>query len=244
MRSTDEILGWRSRKARDRDAGKLGTIEEIYLDADSGQPQWAAVKTGLFGSKLTFVPLEGARPEGDDVILDWPEHVVKDAPRIDADGQLSPEEEDRLYDHYERYDSPEYHAGGVEGDASARRDDDDLPTVAEGTATSGGAGRDDDALGARPQGGPDPGPGGTSSTRSPRRETVPSDGRSSDRETVSSGLGSSSDETISSGADASSSGAPTESGTRRPRIKRIIEEELAPDGPPVRRSTRTEELFD
>ncbi len=200
MRSTDEVLGWRSRKALDRDGDKLGTIEEIYLDAESGHPQWAAVKTGLLGSKLTFVPLEGARPQDDDVVLDWPKHVVKEAPSIDADGDLSPEGEDRLYDHYERYDTPEHHGG---------------------SATGGDSSRDDD------------GPG----------QTVSGDPGSSSGPTVSSGSTVSSGQSASSEASTSSTDA-SAGGTRRPRIKRFIEEELGPDGNPVRRSTRTEETFD
>lgn len=218
MRSTDEVLGWRSRKALDRDGDKIGTIEEVYLDAESGNPQWAAVKTGLFGSKLTFVPLEGAHPQDDDVVLDWPEHVVKEAPRIDTDGQLSPEEEDRLYDHYERYDTPEHHGGST----STRGDDDRVPAAAEGAGVTTGVGRadDDDETGVRAQGGPAAGPGGTSPTRSTAGETP------------------------SFRADTPSSPDASPSGPRRPRIKRYIEEELGPDGNPVRRSTRTEETFE
>jgi uncharacterized protein YrrD len=37
--------------------GKLGTITDICLDDDTGQPEWATVTTGLFGTKQTFVPL-------------------------------------------------------------------------------------------------------------------------------------------------------------------------------------------
>ncbi len=212
MRSTDEVLGWRSRKALDRDGDKLGTIEEIYLDAESGHPQWAAVKTGLLGSKLTFVPLEGARPQDDDVVLDWPKHVVKEAPSIDADGDLSPEGEDRLYDHYERYDTPEHHGG---------------------SATGGDSSRDDDAS-PRGEDGPDAAPG----------QTVSGDPGSSSGPTVSSGSTVSSGQSASSEASTSSSTDASAGGTRRPRIKRFIEEELGPDGNPVRRSTRTEETFD
>ncbi len=228
MRSTDEVMGWRSRKALDRDGDKLGTIEEIYLDAESGHPQWAAVKTGLLGSKLTFVPLEGARPQDDDVVLDWPKHVVKEAPSIDADGELSPEGEDRLYDHYERYDTPEHHGGSAAEGGSSRDDDDVAPAAATGAAVSRGVGRGDDDAGPRGQGGRDAGPG----------QAVSGDPGSSSGGTVSPG------QSASSGGDTSSSTDASAGGTRRPRIKRFIEEELGPDGNPVRRSTRTEETFD
>ena len=42
------------------DGDKIGTIEEIYLDAETNEPEWALVNTGLFGTKSTFVPLREA----------------------------------------------------------------------------------------------------------------------------------------------------------------------------------------
>ena len=41
------------RSSTTNDGDKIGTIEEIYLDTDTDQPEWALVKTGLFGGKGT-----------------------------------------------------------------------------------------------------------------------------------------------------------------------------------------------
>ncbi|MDR6506902.1 PRC and DUF2382 domain-containing protein [Arthrobacter oryzae] len=82
------------------DGDKIGSIGQMYVDDDSGQPTWVTVKTGLFGTSASFVPLEGARVEGDDIIVPYTKDQVKDAPRVDTDGHLEPAEEDRLYDHY------------------------------------------------------------------------------------------------------------------------------------------------
>ena len=46
--------------------------------------------------------MEGARAEGDDLVVPYTKDHVKDAPRVDTDGHLEPDEEDRLYAHYER----------------------------------------------------------------------------------------------------------------------------------------------
>src|SRR3954449_11440804 len=84
---------------------KIGTVDDIYLDRASGEPEWAAVKTGLFGMKSSFVPLSSASPGGDgELRVDVTKDQVKDAPQIDADGELSTEEEQRLYAHYGRQD--------------------------------------------------------------------------------------------------------------------------------------------
>ena len=80
--------------------GKIGGIGQIYLDDATGQPSWITAKTGLFGTSESFVPLENATVSGNDVAVGYDKDKVKDAPRVDPDGSLSPEEEDRLYEYY------------------------------------------------------------------------------------------------------------------------------------------------
>jgi len=98
--STNEVSSWVGRTACEPDGGKIGRIEDIYLDEETGQPEWVAIATGMFGSKVTFAPITGATSSGDDVILRFTKDQVKDAPNADADGALSQEEEARLYSHY------------------------------------------------------------------------------------------------------------------------------------------------
>ncbi|GAA1345837.1 YsnF/AvaK domain-containing protein [Arthrobacter roseus] len=82
------------------DGHKIGSIGQFYVDDDSGNPSWVTAKTGLFGSSESFVPLSEATVDGNDVRVPYDKDQVKDAPRMEADSQLSPEEEDRLYKHY------------------------------------------------------------------------------------------------------------------------------------------------
>jgi uncharacterized protein (TIGR02271 family) len=108
MATMQEIETWRGRTLYDRDGDKIGTIEDVYLDRSSGDPEWVAVKTGLFGSNVSFVPIRDASADGDDVRVSHEKDLVKDAPNVEADGQLSPEEERRLYQHYGRSDYDEW----------------------------------------------------------------------------------------------------------------------------------------
>lgn len=96
----DDLLN-RNGNILSTDGDKIGSIGQVYADDDNGQPTWVTAKTGLFGSSESFVPLEGARIEGDDVVVPYTKDQVKDAPRVDADGHLEPSEEDRLYQHYQ-----------------------------------------------------------------------------------------------------------------------------------------------
>ncbi|MHA7208623.1 DUF2382 domain-containing protein [Arthrobacter sp. MDT1-65] len=82
------------------DGDKLGSVGELYVDDSTGQPSWVTVNTGLFGTKETFVPLQDASADGNDVRVPYSKELVKDAPSVERDGHLSPEEEERLYRHY------------------------------------------------------------------------------------------------------------------------------------------------
>jgi uncharacterized protein (TIGR02271 family) len=100
MTKFTEAYDFEGRTLIDRDGEKLGKVEELYMDDRGGQPEWALVHSGLFGTKKTFVPLHGAEPVGEDARVPIRKAQVKDAPHIDAGGRLSEEEEQRLFEHY------------------------------------------------------------------------------------------------------------------------------------------------
>jgi uncharacterized protein (TIGR02271 family) len=101
MPMLDEIRDWQGRDLHGEGEDKIGEIADIYLDRATGEPQWLAVKTGMFGSNVSFVPIARAVRDGDHVDVPYTKDSVKDAPNVDADGELSPEEERRLYQHYD-----------------------------------------------------------------------------------------------------------------------------------------------
>jgi len=100
MSKVAEVYQWRGRTVVDRDGEKIGKLDEIYLDRETNEPEWALVKTGLLGTKSSFVPLTGAAPADDDVRVAHGKGQVKDAPSVDPDGELSQQEEEQLYRHY------------------------------------------------------------------------------------------------------------------------------------------------
>jgi len=139
----EDVLSWRGRTMVDADGDKIGTIEEIYLDAESSEPEWAVVTTGLFGTKQSFVPIGDANSTGDGIRVPFEKATVKDAPKVDPDGRLSQEEERQLYAHYGREYSEFSGPGGsgvLEGD-DVSRSGRDLATGERG-GERGGPGRD------------------------------------------------------------------------------------------------------
>ena len=99
--------GWVGRDAFDRAGEKVGKVESIYYDDETGRPEWVAVGTGLFGRRVTFVPIAGSNQHGDDLQLAYDKDTIKDAPACEAEGNLSEDEERRLFSHYQmEWDSP------------------------------------------------------------------------------------------------------------------------------------------
>jgi uncharacterized protein (TIGR02271 family) len=100
MVDIDTVRSWEGRTMVGSDGAKIGTIDAIYLDDQTGEPEWALVNTGLFGTKSSFVPLAQASASGDQVQVPYDKQLVKDAPRVDTDQHLSEAEEQELWRHY------------------------------------------------------------------------------------------------------------------------------------------------
>jgi uncharacterized protein (TIGR02271 family) len=93
----DRVIG---HDVYDEAGEKIGSASEVYLDDETGQPEWATVRTGLFGTKESFVPIRNADLTDDGLRVSVSKAQVKDAPKIDTDGHLSPQEEEELYRYY------------------------------------------------------------------------------------------------------------------------------------------------
>ena len=116
----NDLLQQRGEDLYDTNGEKIGKVEEIYLDAQSGEPEWALVNTGMFGTKSSFVPLQGASQNGDTLQVPYDNAQVKDAPKVDPDGELSQSQESELYAHYGLdYSESRSDSGLPEGGAGA-----------------------------------------------------------------------------------------------------------------------------
>ncbi|WP_448628654.1 DUF2382 domain-containing protein [Geodermatophilus sp. URMC 64] len=100
MISTDSISRVVGKDVYDESGQKIGSASEVYLDDESGQPEWVTVRTGLFGTKESFVPIRDADLTDDGLRVPVSKDRVKDAPKIDTEGHLSPQEEQELYRYY------------------------------------------------------------------------------------------------------------------------------------------------
>jgi uncharacterized protein (TIGR02271 family) len=115
MPDVDTVRNWQGATMVDRDGDRIGNIDAIYVDDQTGEPEWALVNTGFFGARSTFVPIAQATARGDQVQVPYEKQLVKDAPNMDPDGHLSEQEEQELWRHY-----------GLDYGTTARYDDRDV----------------------------------------------------------------------------------------------------------------------
>ncbi len=114
------------------DGSKIGTVGNVFVDEGTDNPEWLTVKTGLFGSKESFVPIAGSSISGDDVMVPFSKDQVKDAPNFDTDQALTESDETQLYTHY-RMQRGAASVGAVDMDDHIGHDH----AVGEGHDTSG-----------------------------------------------------------------------------------------------------------
>jgi uncharacterized protein (TIGR02271 family) len=100
MTTTPTTNDWQGRTAYDPSGNKIGTVDAVYVDDETGRPAWFTVSTGWFGTSQSFVPIQGTERQDDDLIVAYDKDLIKDAPRVDDDGHISPAEQDRLFAHY------------------------------------------------------------------------------------------------------------------------------------------------
>lgn len=101
MFEAENIRDWRGKDVVDTDEDKIGSLEAIYFDTASDTPAFASVKVGIVGRhRLAFVPLDGALVSPDHLKVTADKKLVKDAPSIDTDGELTAAEEPAVFQHY------------------------------------------------------------------------------------------------------------------------------------------------
>ena len=98
--SPDTYIG---RTVVDPQGSKIGSVGQVYVNDESGVPDWITVNTGLFGMKESFAPLQGSSFSGDDLVLPFGKDVVKDCPDVADSAHLDADEQQALYTYYQQY---------------------------------------------------------------------------------------------------------------------------------------------
>jgi uncharacterized protein (TIGR02271 family) len=112
-------------QVRSDDGGKLGSVEAVYYDRETDSPEWVSVRSGLFGTHVSIVPLQRAAFDGRELRVPYDKDALRSAPHHDPGHELSPQDEEDLFRHY----GMAYDGRGRDGDG--RTHDGDAMTRSE-----------------------------------------------------------------------------------------------------------------
>ncbi|MGW1174026.1 PRC and DUF2382 domain-containing protein [Kitasatospora sp. NPDC002543] len=152
-------------KAVDRNGDKIGTVDEVYLDDATGRPEWAAVRTGIFG-RDAFVPLTTSEFSGDELRVPYDKSLVKESPDFGVGQHLSPAQELQLYRYY-GLDTPMDSRPNGENGSRPKQPDLDFGTTAAAAAATGAAAPAKSLTFHTPERSPEPAPARTPATAAP-----------------------------------------------------------------------------
>jgi sporulation protein YlmC with PRC-barrel domain len=93
---------WHGKMLVDCNGEKIGKLQDVYVDVETDEPQFATVKEGFIGRHLTFVPLGGIQISPDELRVAVTKDKVRSGPNIEMHGdELSQADESTLYHHFE-----------------------------------------------------------------------------------------------------------------------------------------------
>jgi sporulation protein YlmC with PRC-barrel domain len=111
MPSPLEVRDWHELDVVSSDGESVGKLIDVYVNDETGEAEFLLVASGFLHNRLHLAPADGATRSGDTVTLAVTKEAVDHAPHIAADGDLTTDEERRLYEHYGIDHTP--HAGGL-----------------------------------------------------------------------------------------------------------------------------------
>ena len=94
-------------KIADCDGEKFGRLQDVYVDVQTDERQFATVKEGLLGRRLTLVPMGGIQIGPDELQVSVTKDLFRSVPEIEIDGEeLSETDESSLYHQCELNHTP------------------------------------------------------------------------------------------------------------------------------------------
>lgn len=96
-----EARTWIGSRVTDSVGSGLGRLDDVWVDADSGDPAWLLLREGRFGGgKHKLVPFDGVVAGGGQVWLPFERSTVRSSPEIGAQEILTASLGERLRAHY------------------------------------------------------------------------------------------------------------------------------------------------
>ena len=101
------VAEWHGRMILDSTGGRIGRLQDVYVDVETDEPMFATVRQGLIQRHITFVPVAGIQITPDALRVTAAKALVKSAPNLRLHGdELSQADESLLYHHFSQNYSP------------------------------------------------------------------------------------------------------------------------------------------
>jgi sporulation protein YlmC with PRC-barrel domain len=96
------------------DREKIGSVDHVYYNVESNEPEWLAIGGGFLSNRYSMVPIRGASFEQDGVVVPFTKDQVKRSPDVAPDA-ISQHLEKELWSYYgqhgewgREYSQPDY----------------------------------------------------------------------------------------------------------------------------------------
>lgn len=100
MPAFDVARRWKGRVVLDRTGDKLGSVLDVFYDAENDEPGWVLLGAAGSDSGTRLVPVAEAVEHGNELRVPYDRAFVEAAPGMDPAGRLWPQEEAELYAYY------------------------------------------------------------------------------------------------------------------------------------------------
>lgn len=100
MPAFDVARRWKGRVVLDRTGDKLGSVLDVFYDAENDEPGRVLLGTAGSDSGTRLVPVAEAVEHGNELRVPYDRAFVEAAPGMDPAGRLWPQEEAELYAYY------------------------------------------------------------------------------------------------------------------------------------------------
>jgi hypothetical protein len=100
MPAFDVVRRWKGRVALDREGHRIGSVLEVYYDAENDEPGWALLDLEQADGKTSLAPLADATELSVGIQLPFAFRFVRRAPGMPEGGRLWPQDEAMLYRYY------------------------------------------------------------------------------------------------------------------------------------------------
>jgi hypothetical protein len=100
MPAFDVARRWNGRVVLDRAGDKLGSVLDVFYDAENDEPGWVLLGAAGAGGRTRLVPVADAVEHGNELRVPYDRAFVEAAPGMEPGGRLWPQEEAELYAYY------------------------------------------------------------------------------------------------------------------------------------------------